>query len=404
MLATSAGETIQVFHPGIRNDHAGPDFSDAKIQIENLEWRGSVEIHIKASGWNDHHHSTDQTYEKVVLHVVWENDKPVQRTDGSVMPTLELKGRVDPKLWNRYKKLFTSSESIPCANRWPAVPALTKISMLDRTVVHRLQSKARLVKDILLENNNDWEETTYQLIGKNFGFKVNAEPMLHLMQVLPYKILLKHPTQIEALLFGQAGFLEKTKNDEYTSVLTREYHLLSKKYDLSARQMNQVQWRFLRLRPANFPTIRLAQLATLLGSQLNLFSKILESSSYKSLVVLFDVDQSEYWKNHYRSGVRSPAPVPSIGKSSIQNIIINTIAPLFAAYSQVHDDDVYMNRAVQLLQDIPAEKNKITREWSSLGFALTSAFDSQGLIGLYNDFCMRRRCLDCAVGTYLIKS
>jgi hypothetical protein len=406
-LKTSEAEDLQIFLPGMRNSNSGPDFEEAKIKIGKLDWRGSVEIHIKASGWNDHHHSTDQAYEKVVLHVVWENDKPVQRNNGSTIPTLELKDRVDPALWDRYKKLFTSVESIPCANSWPKVADIIKLSMLDKAVLQRLELKSEVVKAFLLKNNNDWEETCYQLLCKNFGFKVNTEPMLQLAQILPYKTLLKHldkPIQIEALLFGQAGFLEKVKEDEYTMVLKREYDLLGKKYSLNIKQMNVVQWRFLRLRPANFPTVRLAQLASLLYSQRNLFSKILEITSYKDLFNLLEVKQSEYWQHHYQPGKKSRTFVPSLGKSSVQNIMINTIAPLLTAYGQLHDEQFLLDRSVEMLQHIPAENNKIIREWMGLGYKVTSAFDSQGLIELYNSFCMKRRCLECNVGLNIIKS
>jgi hypothetical protein len=405
-LKTSEGEPVQVFQPGIRNSNAGPDFSEAKIKIGKLEWRGSVEIHIKSSGWNDHHHSVDQAYEKVVLHVVWENNRPILRTDGSIMPTLELKDRVDPSLWDRYKKLYTSTESIPCANSWNNIPNVTKLSMLDKTVVQRLELKARDVKTVFAKNHNDWEETCYQLVSKNFGFKVNAEPMLRLAQVLPYRILLKHldkPMQIEALLFGQAGFLENVNEDDYLADLKREYRLLSRKYNLEAHQMKVVQWRFLRLRPANFPTVRLAQLASLLTTQRNLFSKIIESSTFNQIICLLTIHQSEYWRNHYQPGKKSKMNVPSIGISSIHNVIINTIAPLLTAYGQIHDEQSYIDRSIDALQHMPAENNKIIREWIDLGYKVSSAFDSQGLIELYNNFCLKRRCLDCMVGINIIK-
>lgn len=406
-LKTSEGDLLQIFQPGIRNAHSGPDFSEAKIRIGTLEWRGSVEIHIQASGWNDHCHSTDEAYEKVILHVVWENNKPIQRTDGSVMPTLELKNRVDLSLWDRYKRLFASIESIPCTNSWNAVPDITKFSMLDKTLMQRLESKARIVRSLLTENNDDWEETLYQLLCKNFGFKVNAESMLQLAQSLPFKILLKHAdkhTQVEALLLGQAGFLEKIReSDEYTSLLRREYDLLSRKYDLKNRQMTVVQWKFLRLRPANFPTVRLAQLASLLFVKKNLFSAIIESPGSNELILLLNTDQSEYWQHHYQPGKKSKGIVPSLGDASMQNIMINTIAPVLAAYGQLHDDSTFIDRAIDLLQHNPAENNKIVREWSVLGYNANTAFDSQALIELYNNFCMKRRCLECAIGTYLVK-
>lgn len=403
-LLTAEGEPIQVFHPGNHNSHAGPDFSEARIKIGSLEWRGSVEIHIHASGWNDHHHGSDQAYEKVILHVVWENDKPVQRTDGTVMPTLMLKNRVDLSMWNRYKKLYTSAEAIPCSNSWSKIADITKLSMLEKTVVQRLEMKAALVKDLLVRNNHNWEETCLQLLAKNFGFKVNTEPMLQLAQGLPYKILLKHPEQIQALLFGQAGFLEKIKEDEYSAILKREYALLSKKYDLGAKQLNQVQWRFLRLRPSNFPTIRIGQFAALLRKHQNLFSKIVESATAKDCIQLFDVDQPEYWKHHYQFGKKSKNEIPSLGKSSIENILINSVAPLLVAYGRYSDDQTFVDRAVEILQSLAAENNKITRLWSDMGHTVNSAFDSQGLIELYNNFCMKRRCLECVIGSQIIKS
>lgn len=406
-LRTSEGDILQIFRPGMRNSNAGPDFEEAKIKIGELEWRGSIEIHIKASGWNDHHHSDDQAYEKVVLHVVWENDKPIMRTDGTHMPTLALKDRVDASMWHRYKKLFTSAETIPCATSWPTTPDIIKLSMLDTTVVQRLEAKGEVVKTLLIKNRNDWEETFFQLLCKNFGFKVNAEPMLQLASALPNKILLKHLDkliQIEALLFGQAGFLQKVKEDEYVSTLIREYNLLRKKYSLEGKQMNVVQWKFLRLRPGNFPTIRIAQLASLLTNQKNLFSTILESVTYKELVSLLDVEQSEYWRQHYQPGKKSKTTVPTLGKSSIENIIINTIAPLLMAYGKLHDDEAYCLRAVDLLNHLPAEDNKIVREWQALGRKATSAFDSQGLIELYNGYCMKRRCLECSIGASIIKT
>ena len=396
---------MEIFHAGIRNANAGPDFSDTRIRIGKLEWRGSIEIHINASGWNDHHHSTDQAYERVVLHVVWENDKPILRTDGSAMPTLELKNRVDLAHWERYKKLYTSVESIPCSNNWRNVPDITKLSMLERTLLKRLEFKAEMVKNLFSKNGNNWEETCYQLLCKNFGFKVNAEPMLQLAEVLPFKILRKHldkPIQIEALLFGQAGFLEKVKEDDYTMVLKREYSVLDSKYKLGEKRMNVVQWRFLRLRPSNFPTIRLSQIASLLASQKNLFSKIIESASYQDLVNIFAINQSAYWQRHYQPGKESDTLVPSFGKTSFENIMINTIAPLLTAYGQLHDEQIYIDRSVEILQHVRGEDNKIVREWTKLGHQVVSAFDSQGLIELYNNFCMKRRCLECTVGAHII--
>ena len=403
-LGTADGEPIQVLNPGIRNTNAGPDFSDARIKIGELEWRGSAELHIKASGWNDHRHGDDAAYENVILHVVWENDKPVLRSDGSSMPTLELKNRTDPGLWNSYRKLFTSVDSIPCSSSWPGVADLTKLSMLDKVLAERLESKANSVRAMLDSNQGNWEETAYQMLVRNFGFKVNLEPFLQLSQALPYKLLLRHVDklqQVEALLFGQAGFLEEAGPDEYRLLLIREYGVLSTKYQLAGKQLHKSQWRFLRLRPANFPTVRLAQLAALVCSKQNLISVFL-NYSYAELMEWLNVSQSPYWLNHYQFGKKS-AHVPTLGKSSAQNIIINSVVPLLAAYSLAHDDQQFMDKALDLLQRAPAEKNRVTRQWSALGYHVRTAFDSQALIGLHNSFCQKRRCLECMVGAALIR-
>jgi hypothetical protein len=336
---------------------------------------------------------------------VWKNDKPILRTDGTAMPTLELKNRVDLNLWNRYKKLFTSPDQIPCSGSWNRVADITKLSMLEKALMNRLESKASNVRAMLETNKHDWEETCYQLLCKNFGFKVNSEPMQRLAEVLPYKILLKHldkPYQIEALLFGQAGFLAKAKPDEYTQLLQREYKILSAKYSLESKQLNEVQWKFLRLRPANFPTIRLAQLAALIFSQRNFFSKILESTSSDKLIKLLTVKTGEYWQTHYQLGKKSKSIVPTLGKSSINNLLINTCVPLLVAHGKLHDDQSIIDRTLELLQNVPGEKNRITRQWEELSCSVQSAFDSQGYIELYNNFCLKRRCLDCSIGSSLI--
>src|SRR5690606_15798953 len=240
-------------------------------------------------------HDEDGAYDNVILHVVWKNDKPVVHRDGTTLPTLELKSRVAESLLLQYRKLINSPEAIPCARTYPDVDDILKVSMLDKALVHRLQSKAETVCQILDKNNHDWEETTYQLLSRNFGFKVNAEPLDQLSKSLPFKVLLKHADkliQVEAMLFGQAGFLDDECDDEYYNVLKREYRLLSQKYSLTDGKLDKIQWRFLRLRPANFPTIRLAQLSVLIHQQHHIFSRILEATTYDKLKALFTVQQS----------------------------------------------------------------------------------------------------------------
>ncbi len=405
-LKTTAGEKIEIFKPGILNTDSGPDFSNAKIKIGELEWAGTVEIHTKASAWEDHHHDSDKAYDNVVLHVVWQNDKPVFRADKTVMPTLELQSLVDESLTLDYKKLVNNPASIPCDTTFPAVNDLVKLSMLDKALMQRLENKATQVIQLLLHNQNDWEEITYQLLARNFGFKVNYDPFFQLSQAVPYKILLKHGdnlSQMESLLFGQAGFLDHALSEEYMKLLQREHSLLAKKYGIENLQLNKSLWKYLRLRPANFPTLRIAQFSALFYERRNLFSQIIESETLQDLKRLFFVTPSEYWHSHYRFGHKTVRSLAGLGESSIDNVIINTIVPLLVAYGKNKDDQIFVDRAVEFLQQLQPESNKITKAWMELGLTAKSAFDSQGLIELNNNFCLKRKCLSCTIGSSILK-
>ena len=404
-LQTTSGDPIQIFNPGNRNSHAGPDFQNARMKIGGMEWIGSAEIHIQASGWIEHKHDRDEAYENVILHVVWKNDKGIRRSDGSLLPTLELMNRVNPKFFLNYQRLVNSPESIPCAPFITQVKEITKYAMVDRVLMDRLEAKATRIFEILNKNHHDWQETCYQVLARSFGFKVNADPLQQLGQLLPYKVLRKHGDKllhIEALLFGQAGFLEEDNDDEYYSLLKREYNLLRQKYKLSDRRLNKAQWKFLRLRPANFPTIRLAEFAALLHAQPTLFSTILEAETYPALVSIFSAQQSGYWTSHYTFFKNAKEPVNFLGESSIATIIVNVVVPLLVAYGKSRDDQRYVDRAVAILRQTPGESNTIISQWKTLGLNSKTAFDSQALIELQNNYCGKKRCLECAIGVSLI--
>ena len=405
-LQTSEGEGITVRHPGTLNAHSGPDFFQAKIKIGIMEWVGNVEIHVNSSHWFDHHHNKDDAYENVILHVVWNHDAPVLRQDNSLIPTLELKSRVNEKLLLQYRRLVNNPHSIPCAPSLAHVKDVTKLSMLDQAVMQRLEAKATHIQQAFEKNNHDWEQTTYEALCRNFGFKVNAEPFEQLAQLLPYRILLKHVDQlhqVEALLFGQAGMLDQQWTDDYFNVLKREYSFLGKKYNLTSQKLKKAQWRFLRMRPANFPSLRMAQFACFICSHQNIFSKIIESTSYAELHKLFFASQSEYWKHHYQFFKPIKEEIGPIGKQSIDNILINTVVPLLVAYGKWKDDNSFVDRALDILSEIEPEENTITKQWVSLGVTNESALDSQALIELYNSFCMKRKCLDCKIGFALMQ-
>ena len=408
-LETTEGEPLQIITPGHHNSHAGPDFTSAKVQIGFVKWIGSVEIHVRASEWYDHRHHLDAAYNNVVLHVVWQDDKPVYRADGTRIPTLVLRDRVAESLIFEYQQLVNALQAVPCHGQLQGVPEHVRLQALDRALTQRLEDKSQMVRTIYDACGQDLEETCYQLLSRNFGFKINADPFQQLARAVPYKMIRKHsdkPVQIEALLFGQAGFLESRKDgpsDAYHQHLRREYGMLASKYALREARLHPAQWRFMRLRPANFPTVRIAQLAALLHDRGNIFSRIIEAPSTHDLRAIFSTDTSGYWKTHYRFGKPAQGHVAAIGTASVDNILINTVAPLLVFYSQLKDDDIFTDRAITLLEQIAPEQNAITKLWAEQDMKIHSAFDSQALLQLDQHSCRQRRCLDCAIGCYLLK-
>lgn len=405
-LKTTVGEPVQIFQTGFLNHDSGPDFSGAKLRIGEIDWAGSVEIHTQSSGWFDHGHYKDAAYDNVVAHVVWIDDKKVFRSDGTELPTITLADRVDETLIARYRKLVENSSSIPCENLFHSVSEIVHLSMFDKALMLRLELKARQMTQLWEATNHDWEEITYQLIARNFGFKVNYDPFFQLANSVPRKLLLKHQdnlTQIESLLYGQGGFLDFGINDEYFKLLQREYNILSAKYGLENQKLRRESWKFMRLRPANFPTIRIAQFAALYFKHQNLFSKLVEARELSQLRLLFDVSTSDYWHHHYRFARKTARSISDLGEESIDNVIINTVVPLLVAYAKAQDDQIFIDRAVDFLQNISAEKNKITKAWDAFGLKVKNAFDSQAVIELNNNFCLKRRCLECNIGVAILK-
>lgn len=405
-LKTTEGEVITVFYPGTGNGNSGPDFLNAKVRIGSMDWAGSIEIHTKASAWYEHGHEEDEAYSNVVLHVVWNNDNAVFRKDKTLIPTLELQGRIDRSLIDRYRKLVENPDTIPCNKAFAKISAVVKLSMLDKALMQRLEHKADQILLLAKAHTYDWEEVTYQIIGRNFGFKINYEPFFQLVNAVQRKILLKHSDNLlmmEAILFGQAGFLDFGMKDDYFKTLQLEYKALSAKYGLTNHKLNQAMWRFLRLRPANFPTLRIAQFSALYFNSNNLFAKLIETESEVELSALFAVSPSAYWQGHYRFGRPTARSLSKMGRESVDNLIINSVAPLLVAYGKYSDNQALIDRAVYFLQKIPTEKNKITRIWNDLGYSSQSAFDSQALIELHNNFCLKRKCLSCNIGVEILK-
>lgn len=405
-LFTSNHESIQVLKVGTYNTHAGADFQDAHIIIGDVEWVGSVEIHLKASDWEQHAHQHDTAYQNVILHFVWDNDRLILRKDGTPIPTLVGKDIIAQGLWHKYQQLFQSSHSMPCVESFGQVERIKKLMMLDKALMNRLERKAQDILQLLSEKKLDWEEVAYLSLAKNFGFHVNAEPFMRLAKYLPIKIIQKHRNslfQIEALIFGIAGFLEEDPIDEYQKKLKSEFKFLAQKYQLEQGVIKQHEWKFMRMRPANFPTVRLAQFATLLYHNINLFSLFIHFEEKKTLIHLLKIEQSDYWRTHYVFGKTATTQVPTLGLNSIENMLINTIVPLMASYATYRKEADFMDKAITLLESMSAETNTIITHWQRIGLPIQTAFDSQGAIEWYNNYCSAQKCLECHVGLAILK-
>ncbi|MBE9584341.1 DUF2851 family protein [Mucilaginibacter sp. JRF] len=405
-LKTVEGDEIEVFSAGLHNKHAGPDFQNARLRIGETTWAGNVELHISSADWQRHGHNTDKAYDSVILHVVYRDDAPVTLPNGRRIPTLELHNRIAPELYNRYHKLlFGERQFIPCEANMAGVDSLSMSTWLSRILIERLEKRSEAVLTALATNRGDWEETFYQFLAANFGFKTNALPFELLARSLPQITLAKHknnPLQIEALIFGQAGFLDGDMADDYPRKLKTEYQYLKHKHGL--KPIDNHLWKFMRMRPQNFPTIRLAQFAGLIVQSNHLLSKILEIREVDILRSLFDsISINPYWENHYRFDAESKPSPKNLGKASADVLLLNTVALFLFTYGKQHRQQYHINRALKLLESLPAEKNNITADFVNLGLKIKTAFESQALLELKNNYCDHKKCLDCTVGNKILK-
>lgn len=404
-LTTVSGTPVEIINPGFRNTDSGPDFLEAKIKIGGQLWAGHVEIHVRTSDWNRHGHQYDLAYQNVVLHVVHENDANVNS-----IPVLELKGHYDTSLYNRYQKFMAARNWIACQRHLEDVPEFTKNVWLERMAIERLQEKSHNVSKILMSNKFDWEDTLYRLLLRYFGMKVNNDAFETLAFLLPIKTLLKHAdnlTQVEAMLLGCAGLLEKDSAEEYPMLLKREFSVLQSKFNLLT--LPKERWKFMRMRPVNFPTVRLAQLAQMIHQHGCLFSKVKEAESMAEIKALFDVKASDYWDTHFRFGARlTPSENRSarpkhVGEGIANVLVINAVIPLLFCYGQFHKDQAYCEKALRFLEDISTEDNSVIRHFHAIGIKADNAMQSQALLHLYNHYCRRKRCLECSIGNVLLR-
>ena len=405
-LFTANGLPVKIIHPGNYNNNAGPDFFDARIVIDGTEWAGNIEIHLDASMWYSHRHHLDKAYNNVVLHVVARFDREVHTESGRELETLIIKPEVN--VLRRFKDYMESRSGIVCREDLKDIDSYYIRHWINKLAISRIEDKTRSIKDILEQTGSDWEETLYIVIAKAFGLKVNTSAFYELALKLPLKLIRKHsdnPVQVEALLFGQAGLLETDilpgmSGDKYFDLLCREYRVLGTKYSL--RSMTGVQWKFHRTRPANFPTLRISQLADLLIHEQNLFNKIINTKSVKALYEILHASASDYWLAHTRFGLKTRRKGHETGKLFLDSIIINSLVPFIFLWGSEHSSQVHKDRAIDFLDKIPPENNRIIREWSDAGVEAVNALDTQGLTELRDHYCKNRECLNCHIGSKLI--
>lgn len=402
-LQTTEGFPIVVSSVGTHNFNSGPDFFNAKLNIDEQLWAGNVEVHVKSSDWYVHNHEQNPVYDNVILHVVWEHDTDIYRKDNTPIPTLELKHVVQSDLIHNYRALFSKEKSwIKCEKDFGSMDDFLLENWLERLFFERLERKAKVIEQLLLATHNDWEAVLFQMLTKNFGLKVNGEAFLSLAQSLPFSVVRKNGSQqnaLEALCFGQAGLLEDHIEDAYYIGLVNEYQFLKQKFNLDNRHVLPMQ--FFRLRPLNFPTIRLSQLSSLYHKHQNLFSKIIASASLQEFYEIFQVEASVYWKTHYTFQKTTSSSAKALSKSFIHLLLINTILPIKFLYAK-HCGNEQASEMLVMAHQIPSEHNSIVKAFNGLKTVSKSALDSQALIQLKTAYCDKSLCLKCAVGHQLL--
>lgn len=404
-LRTTDGRELRILRGGNPHQDAGPDFKQALIKVDGLLWAGDVEIHVRASDWLRHGHQNDRKYGSIVLHVVYEEDVEL----GLPCPTLELKPYIPPSMIAEYENLSRSTELLPCRSFLPSVTPLQFTELLSRLAAERYGRKQKEVLDSLHSCHDSWHEAVFRRFVVSFGFRTNAAAFELLAQSLPYKYVLKHKDsrlQVYALVFGQAGMLEAERtgdleNDDYYRMLQDEYRYLRYKYGLVPIPVKM--WNLLRLRPQNFPCVRLAQLSECLYRIPDLMDQLLHCGRVEALTHISGFTPNEYWETHRHFGRSSPRHSCQIGEQTVNLLVINTIVPVRLAYATFHGDETVREEAFSLLEEVGFEDNVITRQYVKAGFPNRSALYSQALLELHKNYCLPKQCLRCDIGCLILK-
>ncbi|MFM7629600.1 MAG: DUF2851 family protein [Algoriphagus sp.] len=406
-LQTTEGQDLVILQTGFHNTLEGPDFQHASLEIGGILFHGHVEVHRKASEWKQHSHFANASYNSVILHVVWEDDQEVYRSDGTPMPTLELKGKIFLDIWRNYQKLLDFKSDVPCAHALPEVPEIVRFSALEKALVERMYRKSLGVHDMLAQTHGDWEEVAYRCLAISFGFGLNGAAMKDLSSLVPYSLLRRYRhqnTSIEAMLLGQAGLLPESTDDPYVAQLKRDHDFFQKKFKWQ-NGLSRSHWSFLGARPSNFPTLRIAQLASVLEHAPHLLSSILEDNrEFDGFKRVFQAPLSPYWQKHYGFGKKAKkSHSTGLSEASVRILIINFVLPLWFAFGKYMDQEEWKERCFAVLQSLVPEDNYITRKFAQKGWLAGSAFDSQGMIELHNSYCQAQKCLSCRIGQNLLR-
>ncbi len=404
-LKTVNGLELEILKPGEVNTDSGADFFNAQVKLNNLKLAGNVEIHVNSSDWLKHKHQYDKTYDNIILHAVYNYDKQIPQNVINNVEVLELKEFIDHDLIKNYKNLINAKTDLPCKKQLHLVNELKVSSWINRTAIERLESKVEIVEQIFNSSNNDFAQTFYTLLLKNFGFKVNAIPFEMLASCLNVNVVLKHVNsllQVEALFLGTAGMLNDFISDKYIRDLQNEFEFLKNKYKLSV--LDKSIFKNSRMRPANFPGLRLAQFAQLINSNSDLLMHPQNLTDISKIKNALNFELQGYWKNHYKAGGKQTQGNLKLGDSSVQNILVNTFSYFFFFYGRKLNKPEYENLALLILEEAAYESNSKTKKFPLTSFVKKSALLSQGLIQLHDNYCSKKRCLKCGIGAAIIQS
>jgi len=393
---------VEVLSTGIPNPDAGPDFTDVRIRAANTIWAGNAEIHRRASDWNRHGHQTDPHYNNVILHLVEIKDTEVKNALGQEVLTLELTW--NKALTRRYLSLLNNHSKIGCRDFLNSVDPIVFTHWMNRMIVERLEQRTEAVFQLLNETAGDWQEVYYRRLLMALGMNVNAQPFEMLSRSLPYAVLRKHTgslMQTEALLLGQAGFLEERLfPEEYFLALQKEYAFLKAKYGL--KPLDRSLWKFMRMRPGSFPTLRLVQFARLLQDRMTEFDVLRQAVRPDDFLAWFHTEASGFWDTHYHFDRLSEPFQKTLGKTAASLLVINAVVPVLFAWGKRNGNQDLMQKAISFLEAMPPEENQITRAWEKAGVTVSNAADAQSLIQLYRQYCEKKYCLRCAIGNKLM--